>query len=75
MEIRALRKSDDRAGFRSGDADLDRFLHKYGGQNQFRYHIGATYVAFEESRIAGYVTVASGHLEVENFPSAQRSSK
>ena len=74
MEIRALQESDDRAGFRSGDADLDRFLHKYAGQNQFRHHIGTTYVAVEEDRIVGYATVAPGHLEVEDFPPARRKS-
>ena len=42
MEIRALRNTDDRTTFRSGDADLDRFLAKYAGQNQFRHHIGVT---------------------------------
>jgi predicted N-acetyltransferase YhbS len=73
MEIRALRESDDRAGFRSGDADLDRFLHKYAGQNQFRHHIGTTYVAFEENRIVGYATVAPGHLEMEDFPRVRRA--
>src|ERR1043165_7456855 len=72
MEIRALRESDTRAEFRSGDADLDRFLHKYAGQNQFRHHIGTTYVAVEGHRIAGYATVAPGHLEVEDFPATLR---
>src|SRR5258708_15908364 len=73
MEIRALQESDERAEFRSGDADLDRFLHKYGGQNQFRHHIGTTYVALEEDRIIGYATVAPGHLEVEDLPLTQRT--
>ena len=54
MEIRALRESDDRSQFQSGEADLDRFLRKYAGQNQFRHHIGTTYVAVEGNRIAGY---------------------
>src|SRR6266550_8119154 len=73
MDIRGLQESDDRARFRSGDADLDRFLHKYAGQNQFRHHIGATYVAVEEDRIVGYSTVAPAHLEVEDFPPARRT--
>jgi GNAT superfamily N-acetyltransferase len=72
MEIRALRESDNRSGFRSGDTDLDRFLHKYAGQNQFRHHIGTTYVAVEESRIVGYVTVAPGHLEIQQLSSGLR---
>src|SRR2546426_10901868 len=73
MEVRALQESDDRTQFRSGDEDLDRFLHKYAGQNQFRHHIGTTYVALEEGRIVGYATVAPGHLEVEDLPLARRA--
>src|SRR5712691_4564774 len=72
MEIRALRESDDRSLFRSGDPDLDRFLQKYAGQNQFRHHIGTTYVAAEEGRILGYATVAPGHIEVEDLPASSR---
>jgi GNAT superfamily N-acetyltransferase len=72
MEIRALRDTDDRTAFRSGDADLDRFLAKYAGQNQFRHHIGVTYVALDAERIIGYATVAAGALEAENLPSSRR---
>ncbi|MHC4973772.1 MAG: GNAT family N-acetyltransferase [Planctomycetota bacterium] len=72
MEIRALRATDDRTAFRSGDADLDRFLVKYAGQSQFRHHIGSTYVADEDGRILGYATVAPGQLEFEDLPQARR---
>jgi predicted N-acetyltransferase YhbS len=72
VEIRALRDSDDRSGFRCGDADLDRFFQKYAGQNQFRHHIGATYVAVEKSRIAGYATVAPGEIEAQKIASVDR---
>ena len=72
MEIRALRRSDDRSRFRSGEADLDRFFHKYAGQNQFRHHIGTTYVAAEGDRILGYLTVAPGELEIDRLPAAIR---
>jgi GNAT superfamily N-acetyltransferase len=74
MEIRALRESDDRTVFRSGDADLDRFLHKYAGQNQFRRHIGATYVAVEGDRVVGYATVAPGHMEIAELSPALRKN-
>jgi len=72
MEIRALRESDERSAFRSGDPDLDRFLSKYAGQNQFRHHIGATYVAVEGNTVAGYATVAPAHIEIDVLPAAQR---
>lgn len=68
MEIRPLREQDERSGFSSGDADLDRFFAKYAGQNQFKHHIGTTYVATEAGAIWGYATVSMGHIEVENLP-------
>lgn len=72
MEIRALRESDDRSRFRSGEPDLDRFLQKYAGQNQFRHHIGTTYVAVEQDFILAYATVAAGHIEIDHLPTALR---
>jgi GNAT superfamily N-acetyltransferase len=72
MEIRALREGDDRSEFRSGDPDLDRFIHKFAGQNQFRHYLGVTYVAVEDGRIFGYATVAPGHIEIEDLPAAAR---
>lgn len=72
VEIRLLRESDDRSRFRSGDANLDRFLEKYAGQNQFRHHLGTTYVAVETNTIVGYVTVAPGQIEFDDIPSHLR---
>jgi len=65
MEVRALQLGDDRSAFRSGDPDLDSFLLKYAGQNQFRFHIGTTYVAVAAGRILGYVTVSVGEIRSE----------
>ena len=73
MEIRLLRESDARGSFSSGDDDLDRFFHQYAGQNQFKHHIGVTYVAVEGTRLLGYVTVAAAQLDVEHVPRKQRS--
>ena len=72
IEIRALREGDDRAQFQSGDPDLDRFFHKFAGQNQFRHYVGVTYVAVDERRIMGFGTVAPGHVEIDGLPSAAR---
>jgi len=68
VEIRPLRPADDRTGFGSGDAALDLFLQRYAGQNQFRHHIGVTYVAVDNQRIQGYVTVSPGSFDVEELP-------
>ncbi|HSW31563.1 MAG TPA: GNAT family N-acetyltransferase [Longimicrobiales bacterium] len=67
MELRLLRESDDRAAFSSGDEDLDRFFHRYAGQNQFRHHLGATWVAVAAGRIVGFVTLAPGQLDTDEL--------
>jgi GNAT superfamily N-acetyltransferase len=72
MEIRALREGDDRSGFRSGDPDLDRFFLRFAGQNQFRHHVGVTYVAVEDDRILGFATVCPAHLEIDRLPARAR---
>jgi GNAT superfamily N-acetyltransferase len=72
VEIRRLRTSDDRSRFRSEDPDLDRFFRSYAGQNQFRHHVGVTYVAVEENEILGYLTVAPGGIEIDDLPAALR---
>lgn len=72
IEIRALRESDDRSQFHSGDSDLDRFFHKFAGQNQFRHYVGVTYVAVEDRRIVGFATLAPGHVEIEGLPAPVR---
>ena len=65
IEVRQLRESDDRTKFRSGHDDLDRFFARYAGQNQFRLHIGTTYIAIDEPHtIAGFVTIAACAIEV-----------
>lgn len=63
--VRQLRERDDRTMFRSGHADLDGLFARYAGQNQFRLHIGTTYVAVDDGgEIVGYVTVAACSVEV-----------
>lgn len=60
--VRSLARSDDRSGFSCGDIELDRFFQRYAGQNQFRHHIGSTYVAVDGERILGFVTVTPGEV-------------
>jgi GNAT superfamily N-acetyltransferase len=72
--IRVLATSDDRSAFRSGDPDLDRFFAKYAGQNQFRHHIGTTYVAVgDDEAVLGYATVSPASIEIDALP--QRVAK
>lgn len=72
MEIRILREEDDRFAFRSGDPALDRFFHEFAGQNQFRLHVGTTYVAADGPGILGFATVAPGHIEADQLSDALR---
>jgi len=67
IHIRRLEPRDDRSGFRSGNIDLDRFFQRYAGQNQFRHHIGTTYVAVQGEHITGFVTVSSGEMAAEKL--------
>ena len=72
VEIRSLQRSDNRRGFQSGDEALDVYFHRYAGQNQFRHHLGVTYVAVEADRILGFATVSPGSLDAELLPSGRR---
>ena len=72
LEIRPLRPEDRRTEFSSGNLDLDRFFQKYAGQNQFRLHLGTTYVAVESERILGYVSLAACSITVDQLAKKQR---
>jgi GNAT superfamily N-acetyltransferase len=67
-----LEPRDDRTVFRSGNIDLDRFFQRYAGQNQFRHHIGTTYVAIQGDHIIGFVTVSSGEMVAEKLTKSLR---
>jgi len=72
FKIRRLDPDDDRTTFRSGNVDLDRFFLRYAGQNQFRHHIGTTYVAVDAAGIiAGFATVTASEIA----PGAMAPSK
>jgi GNAT superfamily N-acetyltransferase len=68
LELRPLRREDDRATFRSGHPQLDRFFHQYAGQNQFRLHVAVTHVAILDGRLVGFATVSGGTLERALLP-------
>jgi len=72
IEIRRLRPEDDRSAFRSGNIELDRFFQRYAGQNQFRHHIGTTYVATDSGEILGFATVAPSEITVDDLPPTRR---
>jgi GNAT superfamily N-acetyltransferase len=72
--VRKLRPSDDRKAFASGNVELDRFFWLYAGQNQFRHHLGTTYVAVDEAeRVVGFATVTASEIAPESL--ATRTKK
>lgn len=72
LRIRRLEPGDDRRRFTSGNPDLDRFFQRFAGQNQFRHHLGVTYIAAEADAIPGFVTVAPSEIEIDAFPVDRR---
>ena len=69
IEIRKLEKRDNRTNFSSGNIEIDRFLIKYAGQNQFKHKIGVTYIAVEltTQKVVGYVTASSSSLNIKGL--------
>jgi GNAT superfamily N-acetyltransferase len=73
LSVCKLTPAHDRSRFHSGNAELDRFFRQYAGQNQFRHHIGTTYVAIDTAgTIAGFATVAASELTPEAIPTSKR---
>ncbi|WP_295405306.1 GNAT family N-acetyltransferase [uncultured Thiocystis sp.] len=72
LRIRRLEPSDDRRRFASGNPDLDRFFQRFAGQNQFRHHLGVTYIAVAEDGILGFVTVAPSEIEIDALTEERR---
>ena len=68
VHVRALTPEDDRSRFASGDEDLDRFFRRYAGQNQFRHHLGVSYIATDGDSIHGFLTVAASAIEIQDLP-------
>lgn len=71
LEIRLLRREDDRSGFSCGEPALDRFFQHYAGQNQFRYHLATNWVAVRDRDVLGFTTVTSGSIERRAMPDPQ----
>lgn len=73
LKVRRLQPEDDRSKFRSGNVELDRFFVRYAGQNQFRHHIGTTYIAIDDDgAISGFATVTASELATSNLPATKR---
>jgi len=73
VTVRRLEPRDDRTKFHSGNVDLDRFFARYAGQNQFRHHIGTTYVSVDDSgEIIGFATVSASEMTTAHLTETKR---
>ncbi len=72
VEIRPLERTDDRTRFHSGDEALDLYFHRYAGQNQFRHHVGVTYVAVEGGEVVSFATVSPASLDADDLPDGRK---
>jgi GNAT superfamily N-acetyltransferase len=70
--VRPLALTDERSSFHSSNIDLDRFFQRYAGQNQFRHHIGTTWVAARGESVLGFATLSAAHLELGDLPEDTR---
>lgn len=72
LSVRKLQPQDDRSTFESGDVDLDRFFRRFAGQNQFKHHVGTTYVAEDDGELLGFATVSAAQIEVHDLPATKQ---
>lgn len=76
LRIRPLERGDNRTGFRCGEPRLDEYIRRYAAQNQFRHHLGVTYVVVDEPtrEVVGYVTLAAASIAPEALPGGRARS-
>ncbi len=64
IEVRRLRQSDLLGGFRSREPKLDGYLKRYAKDNDAARR-SATWLALDEGRVAGFLTVVAGSVRAE----------
>jgi GNAT superfamily N-acetyltransferase len=67
LRIEKLSRSHPVEGFDCGSEPLNRFLSRYALQNQ-QGGASQTYIALDGERVAGYYTLAVGHVEYDDAP-------
>ncbi len=70
--MRSARFAQTPIGSAFTDDALDLYFRRYAGQNQFRHHVGVTYVAVEVGRVLGFATVAAASVDADDLPGARR---
>jgi ribosomal protein S18 acetylase RimI-like enzyme len=69
FRVTLLQGELDRSAFSSGSAPLDRYLKEQVTQDM-RRRIAACFVALEDQRIAGYYTLASASVLLNDLPAS-----
>lgn len=59
IEIRLLKKEDDRSNLSCREPALDSFFQKFAGQNHFKHFIGTPYVPVSKERVLGFASVSA----------------
>ncbi|MBU1667071.1 GNAT family N-acetyltransferase [bacterium] len=72
INIRPLKKEDNRKNFSCGKIELDYYFQKFAGQNQFKHFVGTTYISTDDKTIFGFITVSAGSLMCDELPQTVR---
>ena len=74
--VEKLRKEHEIGDFDCGVEDQNRYLQEFAWQNM-KLGYGVTYVALEESSgdVAGFYSLAAGHVEFETLPEDFRDTE
>lgn len=72
INIRLLKKEDNRKNFSCGEIELDYYFQKFAGQNQFKHFVGTTYISTDDKTIFGFITVSAGSLMRDELPQTVR---
>jgi len=68
IDIRILKKSDNRSSFSCGEIALDYYFQRFAGQNQFKHFVGTTYISTDDIKIFGFITLSVGSLMRNELP-------
>lgn len=68
LEIRPLRRDDDRSRFTCGEPAIDRYFQHYAGQNQFKLHLTVHWVVVRDHEVLGFAAVSAGSLDRHSHP-------
>lgn len=69
FDVRTLQKGDDRATFDCGEEPLNTFFRRFAHHHQHKHGISVTWLAVEDSRIGGFITLTATTVNCDQVPS------